>query len=134
MVRALTAGLAQACREQCTGQMLLIRRHFAQRQTLALLQRIHRDRRIVGNEVPVRALVRIELKHCFGALIGVERSEKPVGALRDERCRNDARRYCANFMAIPGVQCSSQEQNGQTQLVMDAHRFILCEIKRLRLN
>jgi hypothetical protein len=81
-----------------------------------------RQRGFPGKRWPVRALVRIEHKHCFGALIGVERSKKPVGALRYERRCNDAMGCFASFTAIPGAQCSCQEQNGQTQLVMDAHR------------
>ena len=62
-------GLAQPRRQQRARQVLLVGGHFAERQSRALL----------GDEVPVHALVVAELEGCLGPLLRAERGKKTVG-------------------------------------------------------
>src|SRR6185369_13898096 len=79
------ADLAQPGRQQRTRQIPLAGAHFAQRQPLSLL----------GDEVPVHALVVAEPEGCLSPLLRAERSEEAVGGFRHNRNRVDAMVYAA---------------------------------------
>ena len=69
------AGLTKSGTEERTRQVLLIGRHFANRQALPLFR----------NEMPVHALIVVEFETGFGPLTGVERGQEPVCSLEYER-------------------------------------------------
>src|SRR5580692_5848409 len=110
------ASLAQPSRQQRAGEVLLIRRHLAQRQAFALLR----------DEVPVHPLVSIEWEGRFAALIGIQRGEKAVGALGlERRGMNVVRMDLVGLAVVRGKHTGSDERGRRTEKrsAFHAHEF-----------
>src|SRR5580698_7003412 len=107
------ASLAQPGGQQPAGEVFLIGCHLAQGQALALLR----------DKMPIQALVGIERKYRFAALLVIERSEKPGSALGHERGSMDVVRTGLVSAAIdPAKHTGSCKCGGRTEERSAFHR------------
>src|ERR1700731_1406585 len=98
------AGLAQSGCQKRARQVFLVGAHFAQRQPLALL----------GDKLPVHALVVTELEGCLSPLLRAERGQKAAGGLRHHRNRVDMVVYAARRVLTAAHETVARFARNQT--------------------